>query len=127
MKTKIFILTALFILWSVLAHAQQPYTAGHSGSLTGMTVATKIPASSLTLSAYGQILQAKAVFFSVEVGSVNFTLDGSIPTVAAGTNVGHNAAVGSWYFFDFLSTSGTIIFINAVDSSGATVKYTVFF
>jgi hypothetical protein len=124
-KTLILFIVLLFC--TVTAYAQpRPYTAGASGTLTTAT-AVKIPASALTYAAYGQILQAKAIFFTIETASVNFTFDGTTPTATAGTNAGHNAASGQWFFFDFPSAPSTLIFFNAAAASGALVKYTIFF
>ena len=127
MRKSLIIFFVLF-LWVALAYAQTPlpYTAGSSGTLTTAT-AVKIPAAALTLRTSTGTAQAKAIFFTVETAAINFTFDGSTPTVTAGTNVGHQAAAGQWFFFDFpLSTTG-IACINAVASSGALIKYTIFF
>ena len=123
------IIPALLLFWYCSwAYAQTPlpYTAGASGTLTTGT-AVKIPASALTLKTSTGTAQAKAIFFTVETGAVNFTFDSSVPTLSAGTNVGHNAIAGSWFFFDFPNAPLLLQFINSVSSSGALVKYTIFF
>ena len=117
----------LFAASLAQAQAPLPYLAGSSGTLTTITAATGIPAAALTYSAYGQILQAKAIFFSVETASVNFSFGDQNPTLTAGTNIGHTAASGSWFFFDFPNAPLQIKFINSAAANGAIVKYTIFF
>jgi hypothetical protein len=71
-------------------------------------------------------LQAKAALITVETANINFTLDGTSPTVTSGTNVGHTLVAG-----DSILIKGAvnIAAFKMIDNAGSTavVKVTYFF
>ena len=69
----------------------------------------------------------KAALISVEVGAINFTLSGIIPTVTSGTNYGINLVPGQSYLIRGMSNVSNFSCINAVNANGAIVKYELFF
>lgn len=71
--------------------------------------------------------KARAAIISVEVADVRFTIDGTTPTVSAGTGAGHLLVNGaSW---EILGENNVENFkaINAVAGSGAVVHLTYLF
>lgn len=71
--------------------------------------------------------KARAAIISVEVGDIRFTIDGTTPTLTAGTAVGHLLKSGSSYEIDGEKNVENFLCINAVDASGALVKCTLLF
>lgn len=69
----------------------------------------------------------KAALITVEDFGLNFTLDGTIPTVTAGTNAGHTMAAGTSYVVRGYSNIKKFQCINAVNASGAIAKYSLFY
>lgn len=88
---------------------------------TGVVTAISAP---LPLRVHGQ---AKTVLISCEVAAVNYTLNGSPPTATAGTNLGHKIAVGEWLSIEDGMNIRGFQAINAVNASGAVLKYTLFY
>lgn len=74
-----------------------------------------------------QGLIAKAALITVETGTVTMTLDGSTPTVAAGTNLGHQFAAGQSYVIKGENNIRNCRFINTVAANGTVVKGTLFY
>lgn len=72
-------------------------------------------------------LTAKAMLISVETASVNMTLDGSTPTVASGTDLGHELSAGQSYVIRGENNVRNFKVINKVASNGAVVKGTIFY
>lgn len=72
-------------------------------------------------------LQCKAALITVEVADINFTLDGTAPSAAAGTNVGHQMAASQSFIIRGWNNVRKFSCINRVASSGAIVKYTLFY
>ena len=71
--------------------------------------------------------QPKAALITVEDYGLNFTLDGTTPTVTAGTNAGHTMAAGQSYVVRGYHNIKKFQCINAVNASGAIAKYSLFF
>ena len=71
--------------------------------------------------------KAKAALISVETADVRFTLDGTTPTITAGTGAGHLLPSGGEYEIKGTANVANFKVINAVDASGAVVKCTYFF
>jgi hypothetical protein len=72
-------------------------------------------------------LKPKVALITIESFAVNFTLDGTTPTVTAGTNYGHTMIAGQNYAVRGLQNIRNFKAINAVASSGAIIKYSLFF
>ena len=70
-------------------------------------------------------LQVRAALITVEIAPINFTMDGSTPTVTAGTNLGHQLAAGQSYVISGENNVRNFQCINAVASSGAIVKFSM--
>jgi hypothetical protein len=70
---------------------------------------------------------AKAAIISVETADIRFTLDGTTPTVTAGTGAGHLLAADASYEVVGEKNVSNFRCINAVASSGAKVKCTYLF
>lgn len=71
--------------------------------------------------------KAKAALVSVETADVRFTIDGTTPTVTAGTGAGHIIPSDGEYEIKGSANVANFKCINAVASSGAKVKCTFFF
>jgi len=69
----------------------------------------------------------KAALITLETGSINFTLDGTTPTVTAGTNYGSTINAGGSFVIRGQSNINNFKAINSVDGSGAIMKYEMFF
>ena len=66
-------------------------------------------------------------FVTIETADIRYTLDGTTPTLTAGTGAGHLATYGS--ILEIVGHMNIINFkcINAADGSGAVLKVTYFF
>ena len=71
--------------------------------------------------------KARAAIISVETADIRFTIDGTTPTVTAGTGAGHLLPIGSSFIINGESNVENFRCINAVASSGAKVKCTLLF
>jgi len=69
----------------------------------------------------------KAALITVEDFGLNFTLDGTTPTVTAGTSAGHLMASGTSYVIRGYSNIKKFRCINAVNASGVITKYSMFY
>ena len=69
----------------------------------------------------------KAALITAETAAINFTIDGTIPTLAAGTNVGHNMSAGQSYVVRGYQNIRKFQCINSANGNNAVVKYTLFF
>lgn len=72
-------------------------------------------------------MRARAAIISVETADIRFTIDGTTPTVTAGTGAGHLLTKGGSYELDGEQNVENFRCINAVASSGAVVKCTYLF
>ena len=70
-------------------------------------------------------LQVRSCLITVETAAINFTIDGSTPTVTTGTNVGHQLTAGQSYVISGEGNVRNFRCINAVAGSGAIVKFTM--
>lgn len=64
---------------------------------------------------------------TIETAEVTMCLDGSTPTVASGTSVGHRLVPYQSLMINGPNSLKNFKAINTVGSSGATIKYTLFF
>jgi len=101
-----------------------PTAAGETwtgGTSTGTVATAQAP---IALKFY---TPPKSALFTIEAAAINFTQDGTTPTVTAGTNFGHQAANGQSFVITGQDNLNNFKCINAVASSGAIVKYSLFF
>jgi len=75
----------------------------------------------------GSFMEAKTALITVETASVRITMDGTTPTVTAGTGAGHLVDVGQSYVVRGIEAVRNFRCINAVASSGAVVHCSYFF
>ena len=72
-------------------------------------------------------MQVKRAVITVEVGDVNFTIDGTTPTITSGTYQGHLLKVGDVLTLNDVEEIRRFRTINAVASNGAVIKVTYSF
>lgn len=103
----------------------------------GVTDAATALIGNTSITLMGELLQptrgqfvglvAKAMLITVETATVNMTLDKSTPTVASGTNLGHQLDAGQSYVIRGENNVANARFINRVASNGAVIKGTIFY
>lgn len=69
---------------------------------------------------------ATAIMVSVETAAIRYTVDGTTPTVTAGTGLGHLGEVGDVITISGFQNIKNFRAINAVAASGATLRITFF-
>lgn len=69
---------------------------------------------------------AKYALVTVSTYTIHFTLDGTAPTAAAGTNVGHPMPAGTSYVIEGYDNIKNFKAINAVAGQDGVVKITFF-
>lgn len=72
-------------------------------------------------------LQPKAALITVTTAALNFTMDGTTPTVTAGTDHGHTIDAGQSYVIRGYAAIRNFKCINAVATNGAILKYSLFY
>jgi hypothetical protein len=72
-------------------------------------------------------LPCKAALITVETNSVNITLDGTVPTHTAGTNIGHLLTAGQSMIIMGWENVRQFLAIDAANGSGGVIKCTFFF
>lgn len=105
--------------------------SGYVGSTRVATVSPAWSATPTTSSIYSvrhecEGLTAKAALIKVETAAVNLCIDGSVPTVAAGTNIGLQLDPGESIYLDDPQNVIAFRAINRVASSGSVLKVIVF-
>ena len=103
---------------------------GVAGGFETLTTAAVIGfTSSKILPTSGDFVgkRARSVIISVETADIRFTIDGTTPTTTATTAVGHLLPVNASYEINGELNIANFKCINAVGSSGATVKCTFLF
>lgn len=102
--------------------------AGAVESIAPGDTATGISASNYaTANIHGVEKLATGALLTCEDQTVNITFDGTAPTAAAGTNVGHAFAAGESYVIRGIHNVKNFKCIDRVSGSTGTVKVTVFF
>jgi hypothetical protein len=89
---------------------------------TDVSAAAKIQQIYDPLTGWASGLQVNAALITCEGGAINFTIDGTTPTVTAGTNIGHQLQPGQSYVISGRQNVTAFQCINAVASNGAIVK-----
>lgn len=93
-----------------------------TATAVGFTAAKILPTSGAFTA-----IKARAAIISVEVADIRFTIDGTTPTVSAGTGAGHLLSSGASFIITGERNVANFLCINAVASSGAVVKCTYLF
>jgi hypothetical protein len=106
----------------VFAHDGEAH--GFESLATGTAIG--FTTSYLNLASIGGV-PMRAALITVETADIRFTLDGTTPTITAGTAVGHLAASGQSYVVRGYDNIRNFKCINAVAGSGAVVKCTFFY
>jgi hypothetical protein len=136
MKKRTLFLTLFLILslGSFPVYAQQQVFAIDGeplkeGTIADTTAAIGFTAANLinTDAATGRIRQAKAVLFIAQTATITFTVTGTTPTIAAGTDAGIQITAGMSWVVKGWSAINKFRCINTSASSGAKLKYIVFF
>jgi hypothetical protein len=104
----------------------------HDGEARGFeTIGTTTSSIGFTSTYYNYSsagnLPMKAALITCETADVRFTLDGTTPTVTSGTGAGHLLGSGQNYVVRGYENCRNFRCINAVGSSGATLKCTYFY
>ena len=94
-----------------------------TGSVSGGTIVT----AQAPISTTGIRGPARACLITVEVAAIQFTQDGTIPTVNSGTNYGHNLNPGDSYGFREWETLRKFQVINTAAGAGSVVKYSMYY
>ena len=103
------------------------------GDVTLTGTAAKSSSGTLTINAAQEFIpllprqSPKAALIVVETASINFTQGKVIPTVTAGTNYGTTMTLGQSYVVRGYSNIRNFKAINTVDSSGAIMKYSLYY
>jgi hypothetical protein len=105
---------------------KSPSAAFEAETLTGTGTGTvAIIQDFIELHKYGQ--HPKAALIAAETYPLNITISGTTPTVAAGTNHGITLAAGNTWMIRGVQNVRNFRAINTVASSGAIMKYVLFF
>jgi hypothetical protein len=120
-----FLLPLTFNLLATVSYAAE--TAISYEMLVPGNVSTPIPSSKLIGTGEWLARRATSALITVETNSINFCLDGSAATAAAGTNKCHEMAAGQSYVITGYTTIQNFRCIDRVAGSASSVKITVFF
>jgi len=101
----------------------------YEGTISDTTASVGFSSSYLTYTdpGSGRVMQPKSVLFIAETATITFTVAGTTPTVAAGTNAGVQMTAGQSWVIKGATAIRAFRCINTVASSGAKVKYIVMF
>jgi len=97
------------------------------------TISTLTSATSLTKATYWPTtgtfagMSPRAAVVKCETAAVNYTLDGTTPTVITGTNVGHLLDAGEEILLETIGSVRGFKAINRTASSGSVLKVTYFY
>ena len=100
--------------------AHETLTPGNTA--TGITSTVILPTSGDFSGIY-----AVGALITVETNIINFCIDGSTPTAAAGTNIGHQMDAGQSYYIEDQQGVAQFKCIDRVSGSASKVKVTTFF
>lgn len=100
--------------------AHETLTPGDTA--TGITAAIIKPTSDSFSGIY-----AIGALITVESNTINFCIDGSTPSAAAGTNLGHKMDAGQSYYVEDQRGVANFKCIDRVSGSASKVKVTTFF
>ena len=100
-----------------------------SASLTASTgfTSTNYDVTNVVGSNYFKTVYAEEVVVTIESNDVRWTVDGTTPTVTAGTALGHLASAGDVLTITGYENIKNFSAINAVAGSAATFRATFFF
>lgn len=94
---------------------------GTTTSAIGFTTAK------IALTTGDSYMEAKTALVTVETAALRFTMDGTTPTVAAGTGAGHLIEAGQSYVVRGVEAVRNFRCINNVNASGAVAHCSYFF
>lgn len=103
---------------------------GRAGAFETLTTAAVVGFTAATIAPVAGVHEGKSAvgaLISVETNPIRFTLDGTTPSLTAGTGAGHLLAAGGEYEIYGAGNVANFKCINAVAASGAVVKCTYFF
>lgn len=106
----------------MLGDAGEVDTIAPGDTATGIT-----PSKYATTDIHGVKKLATGALLTCEDQTVNITFDGTAPTAAAGTNVGHAFAAGESYVIRGIHNVKNFQCIDRVSGTTGTVKVTLFF
>jgi len=103
-----------------------------SGDLTGENVKLLGGSDDATIGENPVLLrfpgcQARAMYITVEVATLQVSISGAIPTVTSGTNIGFNLAAAQNMTLRGISMLKAFKAINAVNASGSIMKYALLY
>jgi len=99
----------------------------YEGTISDTTSSVGFSSSYLsTTDGSGRTIFPKAALIVVETATITFTVAGTTPTIAAGTNVGIQLASGGSWVIRGANAVRNFRCINTVASSGAKLKYIIF-
>ena len=101
--------------------------AGAYEAIAPGDTAARIDKANLNTEIHGAVQQAIGALITGEDETVNFTLHGTAPTAASGTDIGHALAAGESYVIRGISNLRNFQCIDLVSGFTGTVKVTVFF
>ena len=97
-------------------------------SSTGLTAATyDVSITSGTTGEFDRIRHPSKALVQCEGFTIKWTVDGTTPTVTAGTNIGFLAAVGDFIEIEGYENIAKFRCINAVASSGSSIQVAYFY
>jgi hypothetical protein len=134
MKARILLISILLILgMAFYAHAETDvFAINGEPHYEGVIATTTSAAGFATAALYyedaqGRNRPAKAVLILAQSAGVNFCISGTTPTTVATTDVGMPLNLNSSYVVKGLHAISKFLCINQVASSGAKVKYIVYY
>ena len=99
--------------------AEKLYTVGGTGADDCDIADTVLPVRAVG--------QARAVYITVEVATMTFTVTGTIPTVSGGTNLGFQMTAGQNLTLRGITMLKAFQAINTVNANGTIMKYALLF
>jgi hypothetical protein len=122
--------------WTVHIHSgtgagQERIIVGYVGSTRVATVAAWVTQPSTDSvyhlrPPYGDDFDAQGALIKVESAAILFTLNGSVPTVSTGTNIGMKMDPGESIYLDDIQNIKNFKCINSANANGAIVKIITF-
>ena len=121
-EAMLFFVALSLVLFAGVGHAAEFEIITPGDTATGITAAVKKPVGGDHAAE-----QATGALVTVEANSINFTVDGSTPTAAAGTNIGHQMDAGQSYYLPSAEAVNNFKCIDRVSGSASKVKVTCYF
>ena len=101
---------------------------GYEGTISDTTSSVGLNSSYFyTTDSLGRGIPAKYALIVIETAPINFTEEGTTPTVSTGTNIGTPMYAGNNYYLIGIKAVSGFRCINRTASNGAVVKYRIFY